>query len=334
MVMVTGRGLRGGPVAPAGNLVQGSANSIRNMESTVSDRFEVVFLGTGSPLPSADRCGAGQVVVAGDTHVLIDCGWGAARRLRPSGVTPSAIDVALFTHMHTDHMTDFPDFLFQRWTAGASVPLRVYGPEGTQEMVDGFLLALRRDIGFRLAHHGDKLHADGIKVEVTEVPVSASAVPFLKLGMLTFESFEVDHFPVVPAFGYRARFDGRAVVLSGDTSLCESLAGAADGADMLVCEAMNAPMLQQTQEMLRSLGRGREADLLGDVPSYHIATTEIAGLAKRAGVGEVVLSHIIPPIPNDGDREAEFMSGMAAVYGGQIRVARDMQRIAVMKRTS
>ena len=298
----------------------------------MSERFEVVFLGTGSPLPSADRCGAGQVVVAGDTHVLVDCGWGAARRLRPAGVVPSAIDVALFTHMHTDHMTDFPDFLFQRWTAGAAAPLRVFGPEGTQEMVDGFLLALRRDIGFRLAHHGDKLHADGIKVEVTEIPTSGAAVGFLTLGGLTFESFEVDHFPVVPAFGYRARFDGRSAVLSGDTSLCESLAVAAEGADMLVCEALNVPMLEQTQAMLRGVGRGREADLLGDVPSYHIATTEIAGLAKRAGVGEVVLSHIIPPIPNQGEAEAQFMSGMAGVYGGPIRVARDMQRVPVTKR--
>ena len=26
----------------------------------MSERFEVVFLGTGSPLPSMDRCGAGE----------------------------------------------------------------------------------------------------------------------------------------------------------------------------------------------------------------------------------------------------------------------------------
>ncbi|MBA4180235.1 MAG: hypothetical protein C0506_06550 [Anaerolinea sp.] len=297
-------------------------------------RFEIVFLGTGSPLPSMDRCGAGNVIVAGDTHVMVDCGWGAARRLRPSGVIPSSIDVALFTHMHTDHMTDFPDFLFQRWTAGSQVPLRVYGPDGTKEMVDGFMMALRRDIGFRLAHHGDKLHPDGIKVEVTELPTTTSATGFLKLGGLEFESFEVDHFPVVPAFGYRVRYDGLSAVLSGDTSFCESLVAASQGADMLVCEAMNVSMLEQVQTLLRGTGRTREAGLLGDVPSYHIGTTEIAGLARKAGVGEVVLSHIIPPIPNDTEQETAFMAGMAGIYGGPIRVARDMQRIPVTKRGS
>ena len=303
-------------------------------EGIVTERFEIVFLGTGSPLPSADRCGAGQVVVAGDTHVLVDCGWGAARRLVPAGVRPNTIDVALFTHMHTDHMTDVPDFLFQRWVGGATTPLRVFGPDGTQEMIDGFLLALRRDIGFRLAHHGDKLHPDGIKVEVTEVAATKSPERFLELGGLAFEAFEVDHFPVVPAFGYRARFDGRTVILSGDTAFCESLAAASREADMLVCEAMNVSMIGQLIAGLKAAGREREAGLMGDVPSYHIGTLEIAKLADEAGVGEVVLSHIIPPIPNDSAAEAAFMAGMAAVYSGSIRVARDLQRVAVVKRTS
>lgn len=298
----------------------------------VTSRFEIVFLGTGSPLPNADRCGAGQVVVAGDTHVMVDCGWGAARKLRPAGVLPQSIDVALFTHMHTDHMTDVPDFLFQRWTGGATVPLRVFGPDGTQEMIDGFLLALRRDIGFRLAHHGDKLHPDGIKVEVTEIPTTRTPEEFLRLGDLRFEAFEVDHFPVVPAFGYRVTYDGRTVVLSGDTSFCETLAAASRGADMLVCEALNLPLMEQRIAMLRSMGMVREAGLMGDVPSYHISTAEIATMAAGAGVGEVVLTHVIPPITNDPEQEAAFMGGMGDVYSGPVRVARDMQRIPVTKR--
>lgn len=298
----------------------------------MNERFEIVFLGTGSPLPSGDRCGAGNVVVAGDTNVMVDCGWGAARRLVPSGVMPRTIDVAIFTHMHTDHITDVPDFLFQRWVGGATKPLQVYGPEGTREMIDGFLLALRRDIGFRIAHHGDKLRPEGIQVEVTEVPASRRPEQFLDVGGLVFESFEVDHFPVVPAFGYRVRYDGRTAVLSGDTSYCDSLAAASEGADMLVCEAMNVDLLDSVIARLKTAGRVNEADMLGDVPSYHISTPEIARLAQGARVGEVVLSHIIPPIGNDDGAEKGFMAGMADIYRGPIRIARDMQRIPVEKR--
>lgn len=300
----------------------------------MSERFEMVFLGTGSPLPNPDRCGAGTVVVAGDTHVLVDCGWGAARRILPSGIRPSVINTALFTHMHTDHMTDFPDFLFLRWTAGAQTPLRVFGPEGTAEMVEGFLLALRRDIGFRMAHHGDKLHPDGIRVEVTEIPATPEPHAFLDITGLRCESFEVDHAPVVPAFGYRFSFDGRVAVLSGDTSLCDSLAAAARGADMLVCEALNVPMTEQRIAALKAAGMVRESALLADVPSYHIATDQVAALAREAGVGEVVLTHMIPPVTNDPGQASAFSAGMSDVYPGPIRVARDIERLPVVKRAS
>ena len=300
----------------------------------MSDRFEIVFLGTGSPLGNPDRCGNGQVVVGGDTHVLVDVGWGAARRLTPSGVRPQLINTALFTHMHTDHMTDVPDFLFQRWTGGATTPLKVYGPDGTQEMIDGFMMALRRDIGFRLAHHGDSLHPDGIKVEVTELPTTTAPRKFLELDGLVFESFEVDHFPVVPAFGYRVTYGDRVVVLSGDTSLCDSLLEASRGADMLVCESINIPMWNERIAAVEKMGMKREAALLGDVPSYHIATDQIAALARDAGVGEIMLTHIIPPISNDPAQVAAFMAGMSGVYAGPIHVAKDTERMPIVKHGS
>ncbi len=300
----------------------------------MSERFDVVLLGTGSPLPSADRCGAGNVIVAGDTHILVDCGWGAARKIIPSGIRPSVIDTALFTHLHTDHMTDFPDFLFLRWTAGAQTPLCVFGPDGTADLVEGFLLAMRRDIGFRTAHHGDKLHPDGIRVEVTELPATPEARGFLSLDGLTCESFEVDHTPAEPAFGYRFSFDGRVAVLSGDTALCDSLAAAARGADLLVCEAMNLPMMEQRIVGLKAAGMTRESGLLSDVPSYHISTDEIAVLARDADVGELVLTHIIPPITNAPAQVEAFSAGMSDVYTGPIRVARDTERVPVVKRGS
>lgn len=299
----------------------------------MADQFEVVFLGTGSPLASPDRCGCGQVIVAGGLTVLLDCGYGAARRLNPSGVVPATVDIAVFTHMHSDHITDVPDFLNQRWTNGATKPLRVFGPTGTKKMMDGFLMALEDDIRFRDAHHPGKLHPDGIKVEVTEFPATADPTAFLSEGGLTLESFEVDHFPVVPAVGYRARFDGRTAVFSGDTSLCDSLARAADGADLLVSDALNPAMFQALIERVRGI-RPSVAAILDDVPSYHISTTEAAQMAKDAGVGTLVLSHLIPNLPANTDIEAQFTAGLKDIFPGDLRVARDMQRMAVPARVT
>ena len=104
----------------------------------MAGQFDVVFLGTGSPLPSAERCGAGNVIAIDGANVLVDCGWGAARRLMPAGVMPGSIDIAIFTHMRKDHMTDFPDFLFLRWTGGATRPLRVLGPKARRRWWTAF----------------------------------------------------------------------------------------------------------------------------------------------------------------------------------------------------
>jgi ribonuclease Z len=290
--------------------------------------LEVVFLGTGSPLPSAERCGAGQLIVAGGTNVLVDCGWGSARRLLPSGVQPARVDTAIFTHMHSDHITDFPDFMFLRWVTGATKPLKVYGPEGTREVIEAFMLALRQDIGFRIAHHGEKLHPDAMKVDITELPTTRAPKQFAEIGGLALEAFEVDHYPVVPAFGFRARYEGKTVVFSGDTKKCDMLLEASRGADMLVCEALNMSMLNRTIDALKP-NAPLQAGNLEDVPSYHITTMEVAELAREAGVREVVLTHVIPTIPSQDPMETAFVQGMAEVYGGKIRVARDTMRVAV-----
>ncbi len=291
--------------------------------------FDIVFLGTGSPLPSPVRCGAGQVLIAAGVNVLVDCGWGVARRLNAAHIPPPSIDVAVFTHMHSDHITDVPDFLISRWTGGATRPLTVYGPEGTRETMDGFLAALRRDIGYRFAHHGDKLSREGIRVDVIEVPATPEPYAAGNAGGLLMESFEVDHKPVVPALGWRFAAGGARAVLSGDTTACDTLRRAAEGADLLVCEAMNVEMLAQRAAFLRAAAATHVAGMLDDVPDYHAPTLDVARLAHDAGVRQLMLSHVIPPIPEDGPQVAEFIAGMAALYRGPLSVARDLQRVRV-----
>src|SRR5581483_12522765 len=137
------------------------------------------------PMYSPVRCGAGNVVVAGDAAVLVDCGWGAARRLIASGVPLGLVNHAFFTHMHSDHVTDLPDFLIMRWTMGGSAqPLHVYGPEGTREMVEGFRAGLAPDVRYRIAHHGGKLPRSGMDVIVHEVPATPDVTAVANVGPL------------------------------------------------------------------------------------------------------------------------------------------------------
>jgi ribonuclease Z len=291
--------------------------------------IEVMLLGTGVPLPSADRCGAGYVIVAGGERVMLDCGWGAARRLFAAGIQPPLIDTLCLTHMHSDHITDVPDFLISRWTGCATKPLKVYGPVGTRETIDGFLAALRLDIGYRFAHHGEKLSRDGIVCDVRELPATAEPREVVTIGDLLVESFGVDHRPVEPALGYRFSARGRTAVFSGDSVACTPLTNAAKGADLFVSDALNRGMFDALVAALRAAGREGPASLLDDVPGYHASTLDAATMARDAGVKHLVLSHLIPPIPNEGPLTDAFTAGMSDIYSGQITLGRDLQRISI-----
>jgi ribonuclease Z len=292
--------------------------------------MELLLLGTGTPLPSPNRCGGGQLITSGEHRVLVDCGWGVARRLMAANVPLGDIDTVCFTHMHSDHVTDLPDFLIMRWTAGgATLPLTIYGPEGTREMVEGFRAGLEPDVRFRIAHHGEKLAPQAMRCDVREVPASDEPTCVATIGEMRISAFAVDHRPVVPAFGYRIDCGGRALVLSGDTMKCDTLVDASRGADVLVCEAMSLPMMRARIDFLRGAGNERGAKILDEACDYHAATADVAAMARDAGVRKLVLTHLLPPIPDEGPLPEQFVEGMSGIYAGEIVLGRDLMRLAV-----
>ncbi|MBI1885196.1 MAG: MBL fold metallo-hydrolase [Chloroflexi bacterium] len=291
--------------------------------------LELVLIGTGSPVPSPNRSGPSQVITGGDTRVLIDCGWGATRRLYAARIPPISISAVFFTHLHSDHITDLADFLMMRWTGGATKPLPVYGPAGTAEMVGGFRQALAEDKKFRLAHHGEKLSSIGTACDVTEITAGEEPTAVARTGDVTVSAFAVDHRPVIPAYGYRLERDGYAVAVSGDTNACPGLTAGARGADILVCDSQHREMMLAFEDSLRKMGNDLVAALLFDAHTYHASTHDAARVAQTAGVKHLVMSHVMPPIPDEGTEVEAFTAGLSQIYSGRITVGRDLQRFVL-----
>ena len=84
------------------------------------DTLDITLLGTGNPRPSMERFGPSILVEAGDTSILIDVGRGAIQRLFQigQGAQVRAVDLVLFTHLHSDHVVGFPDFWLSGWIFG------------------------------------------------------------------------------------------------------------------------------------------------------------------------------------------------------------------------
>jgi ribonuclease Z len=134
--------------------------------------------------------------------------------------------------------------------------------------------------------------------------------------------FLVDHEPIEIAVGYRFDYEGKSVVVSGDTVKSESLIAAAQGCDLLIHEAMNATVLNAILPALKRRDP-RQGALIEDLMEVHTSTLEVAEVASKAEAKKLVLTHLVPSIAPVDAQEQNFIRGMSAIYSGPIVVGRD-----------
>jgi len=141
-------------------------------------------------------------------------------------------------------------------------------------------------------------------------------------GGLEITAIEVNHAPVEPAYAFRFDYKGRSVVITGDLKYHPPLAEAANGADVLVSEAIAKPMTQSLGSAARSVGRDRTAAIMHDIEDYHITPEEAARIANDAGVRLLVFYHLLPA-PDGFLPRRLFSRGVDAVREGDWTIADD-----------
>ncbi len=277
----------------------------------------VTLLGTGSPIPDPNRAGPSTLVKAGDTFVLVDCGRGVAMRLVGAGVPVPFISTVLITHLHSDHITDLNDIMTTRWIMSPlATPLNVYGPPGTQHVVDNLMEMLVLDQKYRTDHHKDLRDGPGLQVQVREVvPGDAFDIDGVKISV-----YKTDHRPVAPTVGYRIEYGGSSVALGGDTVPCAELDVMCKGVDIYVQTVIRQDLITQIATMFPAIG-GRFSDVL----DYHSTVEQAAQTATRAGVKKLVMTHYVPAMQPGS--EHEWIAIAAAHFAGEIIAGPDLTAV-------
>lgn len=218
-------------------LARNYGQSVTTIPSVSSDNLKVILLGTGvGPPVNLEQFGASTLIEAGAVRLLFDCGRGSTLRLAQIGVPLGSISRLFLTHLHSDHVIQIPDLLLTGWVGGGRrIPLEVWGPDGTGDMMNHMLKAFAFDIHMR-RDVDEKAPGDGIRVVSHDIK---EGIVFEQQGV-KITAFLVDHSPVSPAFGYRVNYRGHSVVLSGDTRLSENLIRHGQGADLVVHEVLDA----------------------------------------------------------------------------------------------
>ena len=132
----------------------------------------------------------------------------------------------------------------------------------------------------------------------------------------------VQHAPVFPALAYRFDTPSGSVVFSGDTGPCDNVVRLAQGADYLVHEVINLDFLARRIAKLAN----RES-IISHLASSHTSPQDAARIAERAGVGTLVLSHLVPG--DDEFGEDEWEAWARPHFSGEVVCGVDLDQFAL-----
>lgn len=297
-----------------------------------SDGLHVVLCGSGGPLPDPSRAGPCLALIAGKKLFVLDPGAAAYRNLAGQGIPSGRVDAVFLTHFHSDHISGLGELGVMRWVgANETTPLPVYGAEGILEIVSGLNQTFRLDAVYRSSHHG----SDVAPPSGAGLSARPFAEPELGEGEVVYDeeglrvtAFRVDHDPVKPAVGYRFDYQGRSVVVSGDTSKSENLERFSTGVDLLVHEALSPKLMGVVESAATQAGMPRLAKVAKDVLTYHATPIEVAETAERVGAKHLLYYHIVPPLIVPG-LSTVFLEGVSDAYGGPVTLGRDGTTISL-----
>jgi ribonuclease BN (tRNA processing enzyme) len=243
--------------------------------------MRLTVLGCAGSFPGPEAACSAYLVQAEGFSLLLDFGTGSLGALqRYSGL--HTIDAILLTHLHCDHILDACSYVVVRRYApdGQLPPLPMYAPSGAPERL-----------------------AAAYSVSAGEHPLDdVYAFYSLQPGTFPIGPFRVtvDHMNhPIETYGVRLEHGESVLAYSGDTAPCDSLLRLAQGADVFLCEASYL-------------------DGAVNPPGLHMTGREAGEAAAKAGVGRLLLTHLVAAWGS----EAQTYEEASMAYAGPVEIAR------------
>ncbi len=220
--------------------------------------MEYIPLGTGSCVPDYKKNSSGAFLIIKDKLFLIDCGTGVLHTMTKTEFDYKNIDAIFITHLHIDHVNDFPALLFALKNDPQSSrkrDLSVFAPKGFrkyyQKLIDLF---------------GETIISPNYEVKITEL--ANTEIEYKSVKIKTKKTHHTEH-----SIGFRWEMGKKIFCSTGDTGYNENVVELCRSADTAVMEC-SAP-----EEI---------------VLDKHLSPERIGKIAKKANVERVIVNHRYP----------------------------------------
>ncbi|MEK6916281.1 MAG: ribonuclease Z [Nanoarchaeota archaeon] len=263
--------------------------------------MEIVFLGTGSMVPTKERNHQSIFVSHNGEGLLFDCGEGTQRQLKIANIRLGKLSKIFITHWHGDHVLGLPGLLQTLGSSDYERRLEIYGPEGTKKRVEHLLKGFSFNIDFE--HEIFEISETVLNFKDFSVVVKSleHGVPCLGYAIIEHDKRKIKTnvikrlgIPDGPLLGKLqenkeikwnnivvlpkdATFvvKGKKIAIVLDTMLCNGVYALAKDADVLISEASYTSELEEKAEEYN-----------------HLTAKQAALAASQSNVEKLVLTHL------------------------------------------
>ncbi|RCW64842.1 ribonuclease Z [Saliterribacillus persicus] len=270
--------------------------------------MELLFLGTGSGMPSKQRNTSSvllNLVEEIDEIWMFDCGEATQHQLLHVPIRPRKITKIFITHLHGDHIFGLPGFLSSRSFLDGRTTVTVYGPKGIKDFIKMSLEISNTHLAYELkiveldnefVFETDKFSVISTKLDHGVASYGFKIIEKDSPGELLVDKLRELNIPPGPLY-QRIKEEnvvemengrvlkqrdflgpdkkGRSVAILGDTRYKPDLVSFLDCVDVCVHEATFS-------EDEKTLAHNY----------FHSTTRQAATLAKASQVNQLILTHI------------------------------------------
>ncbi|MEM7800576.1 MAG: MBL fold metallo-hydrolase [Chloroflexota bacterium] len=270
----------------------------------------LTLLGTGTPGCYPNAYQTAVALTVGEIPFVIDCGGGTIQRLSSACDAGQPIlafknlKTVILTHLHPDHSAGLADFIISTWIMGRQDPLMIYGPAGTQKMVDHLIQAYELGI----AEHWETKSPTSWPLKYAVVEYTDGEL--IATPDVTVTAFRVSH-GGMETYGLKFVTAEKSILFSGDTRPDPAIIKYGKGSDVVVHEVYSEMGIQNAPPRMP----------LNYFRRMHTSTVELAEIANQIKPKKLILNHQMHLGPVSDD---ELLKEITDRYAGEVIFGRDL----------